>query len=83
MQQLDLISTAEKEPKAAKEIRLTLKSDLLNEGLLKGELLREGDNLGITYKFKRIKRLSRDRAFGLLMAYTGVLSRPAYQREFA
>lgn len=83
MKQLYLTPAVEGEPRATKDIKSTLKTDLLNEGLFKGQLGKKGDDRGIIYNFQRVSRLSRDRAFGLLMAYTSVLGRPAYDREFA
>ena len=36
----------------------------------------------ISYNCKRVGRLSRTRALGLLMSYTSTLNRPAYDRDF-
>jgi hypothetical protein len=83
IKQLDLTSSVTGEPPATKGIKSSLKADLLNEGFVKGQLLKRRDDIGITYNFQRVSRLSRDRAFGLLMAYTSVLGRPAYELEFA
>jgi len=58
-----------------------LKGELLNEGLFKGKLVEQNDRRAITYNCRRVGRLSRARSFGLLLAYTGCLSRPAYDRD--
>ena len=70
--------------KAVKEkIKTTIIGDIFNEGLFKGQLLGDNNNQGLEYNCRRVGRLSRPRAFGLLMSYTSCLSRPAYQGNFA
>jgi hypothetical protein len=54
----------------------------LNDDLFKGKLTKDGDTRLITFDCKRVKRLSRDRAIGMLMSYTATLVRPAYDLSF-
>ncbi len=86
LKRLDLLSPVEKEPKDVTNIKAKLKSeltgDLLNEGLFKGEMVDKNACCGIAYNCRRVGRLTRARAFGLLMAYTACLNRPAYDRDF-
>ena len=65
-----------------KRVRGQMTAALLDEGLFKGKQISKKGARGITYDCQRISRLSRSRAFGLLMAYTATLGRPAYEREF-
>jgi len=55
---------------------------LLNDDPFKGGLRDVGGVRSVVYDCKRIGRLSRGRAIGLLMSYTTTLCRPAYDREF-
>jgi len=55
---------------------------LFDDELFKGRLIGTGDGRSITYNCKRIERLSRTRALGLLMSYTATLARPAYDLTF-
>jgi len=72
-----------REVKQAREkIGKKLNSELFNDDLFKGTLSKDGEISSITYNCKRIGRLSRDRAIGLLMSYTATLGRPAYDRDF-
>jgi len=80
--QLVFLSPVQNEKKATKDIKSKLRSDLLNGSLFKGKLIKKKGHHGVSYNFRRVSRLFRVRAFGLLMSYTGVLSRPAYEREF-
>lgn len=59
-----------------------LKDVLFDEGLFKGSLKEANGTRMVTYDCKRIRRVSRARAIGLLMAYTSFLGRPAYDRDF-
>lgn len=83
---LSVLSPVEGESLPVKQmkerVRLAVIGDLLKEGLFKGMLDDQNGRRGITYNCRRVGRLSRARAFGLLMAYTGLLSRPAYDRSF-
>jgi len=58
------------------------KSLLFEDDLFKGDIAEENGTHVITYNCKRARRLSRERALGLLMSYTSTLGRPAYDREF-
>jgi hypothetical protein len=82
LKQLDVLSPSEGELPGVKEIKSGLMSDLLDEGLFKGKAFNQNDRPIIAYNCRRVCRLSRARAFGLLMIYTGLLSRPAYDRPF-
>jgi hypothetical protein len=83
---VDLLSTAETDLPDVKELKAKLKSeftnDLLNEGLFKGAIVDQAGGRSISYNCRRVGRLSSARAFGLLMAYTSCLGRPAYDRDF-
>lgn len=69
--------------KEAKEkISAKLMNNLLSENLFKGTLFEQNGKKGIRYNCHRVGRLTRTRAFGILMAYTGILCRPAYDRSF-
>lgn len=54
----------------------------LHDDLFKGEIVEEDGQRSIYYKCKRVGRLSRARAMGLLMSYTATLARPAYDLDF-
>jgi hypothetical protein len=55
---------------------------LFDDDLFKGCLTDAGGIHSVTYNCKRVGRLSRARAIGLLMSYTATLGRPAYDRDF-
>lgn len=55
---------------------------LLNDDLFKGSLDEVDGVRSVTYDCKRVGRLSRARAIGLLMSYTATLGRPAYDPVF-
>lgn len=55
---------------------------LFDDDLFKGSLAEAGGVRSVTYNCKRVGRLSRARAIGLLMSYTATLGRPAYDRDF-
>jgi len=56
---------------------------LFEDDLFKGSLVQESSGVrSVTYNCKRVGRLSRARAIGLLMSYTATLGRPAYDRDF-
>jgi hypothetical protein len=59
-----------------------IKSQLLDDDLFEGSFAETDSGCSITYNCKRIGRLSRIRAMGLLMSYTAILARPAYDRPF-
>ena len=86
LERLCLLFPAETDPplvtstKAA--IRIALENGLLQGEPFKGTVETIDGRQTITYNCQRVGRLSRDRAYGLLMAYTSCLSRPAYDRDF-
>jgi hypothetical protein len=86
LKQLDLLNPIEQESADVKKAKTAIKQafagDLLNVGIFKGSVFQNGVQRGIQYNCRRIGRLSRARAFGLLMAYTSCLSRPAFDRDF-
>jgi len=51
-----------------------------DDDLFKGKLSVANGVRSVTYDCKRVGRLSRARAIGLLMSYTSTLGRPAYER---
>jgi hypothetical protein len=55
---------------------------LFDDDLFKGKLIETDGIRSVTYDCKRVRRLSRSRALGLLMSYTSTIGRPAYDREF-
>jgi len=55
---------------------------LFDDDLFKGILAEAGGVRIVTYNCKRVGRLSRAHAIGLLMSYTATLGRPAYERDF-
>jgi hypothetical protein len=83
---VDLLTASEADPQNVKQVKAKLKSeltnDLLSEGLCKGALVEQAGRRSISYNCRRVGRLSSARAFGLLMAYTSCLGRPAYDRDF-
>jgi hypothetical protein len=82
---IDLLTATETDPASVKDVKARLKSeltnDLLNDGLCKGTLVDQDGCRSISYNCRRVGRLSSTRAFGLLMAYTSCLGRPAYDRD--
>ncbi len=82
----DLCAPVANESTAVSQVKTAIASGmtsvLFDEALFKGTLAKVGGARTVTYDCRRIARASRARAFGLLMAYTGCLSRPAYDRVF-
>jgi hypothetical protein len=66
--------------KIAKDLGGLLFDDDPFKGLLASD--RETGIRSITFNCRRVGRLSRSRAIGMLMSYTGTLGRPAYDRDF-
>jgi hypothetical protein len=62
----------------AKEIEALIYGD----DLFKGSIKKTDENRTLEFNCKRIGRLSRVRAMGLLMSYTATIGRSAYEREF-
>lgn len=67
---------------AKRMIKSELGGLLFNDDPFKGTPENAGGVRSITYDCKRIARLSRAQAIGLLMSYTATLGRPAYERDF-
>jgi len=84
LKKLDPLYPAEGEAQDLRKMKAKLRSELishlLDEGLFKGKLIEDNDNRAISFNCRRVGRLCRARASGLLMAYCGCLSRPAYDR---
>jgi hypothetical protein len=64
------------------EIARNIAGRLFDDDLFKGSLTDAAGVRGVTYDCKRVGRMSRARAIGLLMSYTATLGRPAYDRDF-
>ena len=64
--------------KHAKEIEALIYGD----DLFKGSIKKTDESRTLEFNCKRIGRLSRARAMGLLMSYTATIGRSAYEREF-
>jgi hypothetical protein len=86
MRRLDLLMPIQGESRDVQQIKAQLKQELsgelLNGGLFKGKVIDQNGLRSISYNCRRVGRLARSHAFGLLMAYTACLSRPAYERDF-
>jgi len=82
----DKLALVAREPAAVAELKTSIASDvmsaLFDEGLFEGRIAEADGTRVVTYNCRRVGRVSRARAIGLLMAYTGYLSRPAYDRSF-
>ncbi|MEO5372357.1 MAG: hypothetical protein H7833_19985, partial [Magnetococcus sp. DMHC-1] len=83
----DLLAPSSNELSAVKQAKEKIAKNLndliFNDDLFKGTLSpTENGKCSITYNCKRVGRLSRARAIGFLMSYTGTLGRPAYDRDF-
>ena len=82
----EALAPAANESNAAKQIREKIARDLggvlFDDDLFKGNLVNLDGIQTVTFNLKRVGRLSRARAIGLLMGYTSYLGRPAYDRSF-
>ncbi len=82
----DQVAPAAEDTGAVKQAKQKIVQDLggvfFNDDLFKGSIAEADGIRTVTYDCKRIGRLSRARAIGLLMSYTASLSRPAYDRDF-
>ena len=82
----DILSFSDNDSPAVKQIKQEIAKEfdglLLDDDLFKGNLSEADGVRSITYNCKRIGRLARARAMGLLMSYTATLGRPAYDRDF-
>lgn len=82
----DLLAPVASESKHVQQIKKTIAKDLggiiFDDDLFKGGLVENGGVRSVDYNCRRIGRLSRSRAIGMLMSYTSTLGRPAYDRHF-
>lgn len=84
----ELFAPSGNESQAVTQIKQKIAKDLdfgkllFGDDLFKGSLVEADGIRSVTYNCKRIGRLSRIRAIGLLMSYTATLGRPAYDRSF-
>ena len=85
---IELLSNKDGDDAEAIRVKKSLSSQLtkplLREELFKGEPVLDGDDgiCGISYNCRRVGRIASDRAFGLLLSYSGLLGRPGYERGF-
>lgn len=82
----DMLASVANESQAVTQVKEKIAKDLggllFDDDLFKGGLADAGGIRSVTYNCKRVGRLSRSRAIGLLMSYTATLGRPAYDRAF-
>ncbi len=82
----DMLTPVANESQAVTQVKQKIAGDLggllFDDDLFKGRLAEAGGVRSVTYNCKRVGRLSRARAIGLLMSYTATLGRPAYDRDF-
>lgn len=82
----DMLAPVANESQAVTQVKQRIATDLggllFDDDLFKGSLAEAGGVRSVTYNCKRVGRLSRARAIGLLMSYTATLGRPAYDRAF-
>lgn len=77
-----LVSESQAVAQGKPKILRDLECLLFDDDLFKGKLAVDGGIRLVTYDCKRIGRLSRARAIGLLMSYTATLGRHAYDQGF-
>lgn len=86
VQKADMFTPEANESQDVKQIKEQFAKRLgglfFDDDLFKGSLADSAGARSVTYNCKRVARLSRARAIGLLMSYTATLGRPAYDREF-
>lgn len=56
--------------------------DFITDPIFKAEYKKVKSKETVSFNCKRVTRLSKERAFGLLLAYTSVLGRPGYDKDF-
>ena len=82
----DMLAPVDNEFPAVTQFKQGIARDLggllFDDDLFKGSLAESDGVRSVTYNCKRVGRLSRARAIGLLMSYTATLGRPAYDRDF-
>lgn len=80
----DLLSPDNKESPAVMQTKQQLLRELggmfFEDDLFKGSIVNENGVRTVKYDCRRIGRVSRARAMGLLLSFTGTLGRPAYDR---
>ncbi len=86
VRKLDKLAPDAKDSQTIKQAKQSIARDLdgilFDDDLFKGHLTENGGTRTVSYNCKRIERISRARAIGLLMSYTASLGRPAYDRDF-
>lgn len=82
----DMLAPVANESQDVKQVKVQIARNLggmlFDDDLFKGSLTEAGGVRSVLYNCKRVGRLSRTRAIGLLMSYTAALGRPAYDRDF-
>lgn len=82
----DILSPGDNENRAVTQFKQQIANDLggllFDDDLFKGVLADDCGVRSVTYDCKRVGRLSRARAIGMLMSYTATLGRPAFERDF-
>lgn len=83
---IDILSPNKDDSEETKKTKEIIKKPFLGailyEGLFKGKIIEHDGYRSIGYNCLRIGRLTRARAYALLLVYTSCLSRPAADREF-
>lgn len=67
---------------AKQKLKKVLGSSIFDDDLFKGEWTSDGSATEVVYNCRRVYRLCRERAIGLLMAFSSAQARPAYDRPF-
>ena len=82
----DLLAPVAGETQAVAQVKQQIAGEVGNmvfdDDLFKGSIAETAGVRSLTYDCRRIGRLARARAIGLLMSYTATLGRPAYDRAF-
>jgi len=82
----DMLTADPHESPDVKQTKAKIAKDLggliFDDDLFRGSLATDNGARSITFNCRRVGRLSRARAIGLLMSYTATLGRPAYDRAF-
>jgi hypothetical protein len=81
----DLLAPVSNETNAVKQVKQKIARELgslFDDDLFRGVLAEVDGERMVRFDCKRVGRLTRARAIGLLMSYTGSLARPAYDRDF-
>jgi hypothetical protein len=65
-----------------KNVSSELMGILFRDDLFRGKYEENNNGYAVVYNCKRIGRLDRARATGLLMSYTSTMQRPAYEMDF-